>query len=111
MDGTANEVEGLEIASYPTLLFWPAQAGLGPADGTPMPGQTPWTWTYDKEEMLRRMREMLFGLAKDHEFETAVEKSKARAEQAAAEAVAANAEAVLMTSSEDDDGWNDHEEL
>ncbi len=111
MDGTTNEVEGLEIASYPTLLFWPAQAGLGPADGTPMPGQTPWTWTYEKDEMLRRMREMLFGLAKDHEFEDAVEKSATRAEQAAAEAATANADAVLMTSSEDDDGWNDHEEL
>ena len=113
MDGTTNEVEGLEITSYPTLLFWPAEAGLGPSDGMPMPGQTPWTWTYDKDEMLRRMRDMLFGLAKDHEFERAVEQSKMRAERAASQPAAANAEAVRGGEAEedDDDGWNDHEEL
>ena len=110
MDGTANEVEGLDITSYPTLLFWPAEAGFSASDGVPMPGQTPWTWTYDKDEMLRRMRDMLFGLAKDHEFERAIEKSRIRAERAAAEPATTSAEAVHGGEAEDD-GWNDHEEL
>ena len=119
MDGESNEVEGLDIDSYPTLLFWPAQAGLSSSDGTMADGQTPWTWSYEKDEMLERMRGLLFGLAKDHEFDAAVEKSKVRAQKAEADAAAAAADellgggggATITMDAEDADGWDDHDEL
>jgi protein disulfide-isomerase A1 len=122
MDGESNEVEGLDIDSYPTLLFWPAQAGLSSSDGTMADGQTPWTWSYEKDEMLERMRGLLFGLAKDHEFDAAVEKSKVRAQKAEADAAAAAADSdellgggggatITMDAEDASDGWDDHDEL
>ena len=126
MDGTINEVMDLDVEAYPTLLFWcdtlplqrffgqyfgiclmfrsnwrrcrPAVAGLTAKDGVMADGQTPWTWTYEKDEMLSQMRDLLYGLADDREFEGAVGRANER--RAAARHV-----------DEAEDGWGDKEEL
>ena len=77
MDGTANEVEGLDIDGYPTLLFFPAAEGLALGDGG-IGEETPWAWEWDDDEaaMLAKMRDLLFELSGDREFRSAAGRGK-----------------------------------
>ena len=133
MDGTINEVIGLDVEAYPTLLFWPAVAGLTAAGGVfhrccimlyfvairrsslaehgstlagvMADGQTPWTWTYEREEMLVQMRDMLYGLAKDHEFEGVVRRANER--KAASAAGGEDEDELQLQDEEAADGVNE----